>query len=95
MNIIGNINFENDIKHLTLIWGCCVISKKEAFHTDCIPIINFLQVQQNQIEINLEHEMIELREHGMSRVEEKYQTAKKQASIIVNAFEYCYISFYD
>ncbi|XP_060601960.1 uncharacterized protein LOC132755172 [Ruditapes philippinarum] len=47
-------------------------------------------VQQNQIEINLEHEMIELREHGMSRLEEKYKTAQKQASCLANAFEYCY-----
>ncbi|XP_060572286.1 uncharacterized protein LOC132730390 [Ruditapes philippinarum] len=50
-------------------------------------------VQQNQIEINLEHEMIELREHGMSRLEEKYQTAKQQASFNANAFEYCYNMF--
>ncbi|XP_060559582.1 uncharacterized protein LOC132719749 [Ruditapes philippinarum] len=52
-------------------------------------------VQQNQIEINLEHEMIELREHGMSILEEKYQTAQKQASfiIIAYAFEYCYNMF--
>jgi hypothetical protein len=46
-------------------------------------------VQQNQIEINLEHEMRELRAHGMSRLEEKYETAQKQASVIANAFEYC------
>jgi hypothetical protein len=57
------------------------------------PIINFLQVQQNQIEINLEHEVRELREHGMSRLEEKYQTAKQQASVLANAFEYCYNMF--
>ncbi|XP_060551480.1 uncharacterized protein LOC132713050 isoform X1 [Ruditapes philippinarum] len=47
-------------------------------------------VQQNQIEINLEHEMRELREHGMSRLEEKYQTSKQQANFIAYAFEYCY-----
>jgi hypothetical protein len=52
-------------------------------------------VQKNQIEIKLEHKGRQLREHGMSRLEEKYQTAKEQACIIVNAFEYCYISFYD
>ncbi|XP_060589487.1 uncharacterized protein LOC132744724 [Ruditapes philippinarum] len=47
-------------------------------------------VQQNQIEINLEKDMRELREHGMSRLEKKYQTAQKQASFLANAFEYCY-----
>jgi hypothetical protein len=47
-------------------------------------------VQQNQIEINLEQDMRELREHGMSRLEKKYQTAQKQASFLANAFEYCY-----
>jgi hypothetical protein len=47
-------------------------------------------VQQNQIEINLEHEVRELREHGMSRLEEKYETAQKQASFLTNAYEYCY-----
>jgi hypothetical protein len=39
-------------------------------------------VQQNQIEMNLERDVRELREHGMSRLEEKYKTAEKQASFI-------------
>jgi hypothetical protein len=48
-------------------------------------------VQQNKIEFNLEHEMRELREHGMSRLEKEFQTAKQQANFIANAFdEYCY-----
>jgi hypothetical protein len=46
-------------------------------------------VQQNQIEINLEYDLKELREHGMSRLEEKFQTAKKQAGFIANTFEFC------
>ncbi|XP_060565435.1 uncharacterized protein LOC132724573 [Ruditapes philippinarum] len=48
-------------------------------------------VQQNKIEFNLEQEMRELREHGMSRLEKEFQTAKQQANFIANAFdEYCY-----
>jgi hypothetical protein len=49
-------------------------------------------VQQNQIEMNLERDMRELREHGMSRLEEKYKTAEKEASFIfiANAFAFCY-----
>ncbi|XP_060583146.1 uncharacterized protein LOC132739440 [Ruditapes philippinarum] len=44
-------------------------------------------VQQNQIEVNLEHETRELGEHGISRLEKKYQTAKQQANFIANAFD--------
>ncbi|XP_060575427.1 uncharacterized protein LOC132732916 [Ruditapes philippinarum] len=55
--------------------------------TDRSPIINFLQVQQNQIEINLEHEMRELRAHGMSRLEEKYETAQKQHELKLQLIE--------
>jgi hypothetical protein len=51
-----------------------------------------LQLQQNQIDINLEDEIGQLREHGMVKLEEKYQTAKEQARFIDNAFEYCYIN---
>jgi uncharacterized membrane protein len=40
-------------------------------------------VQQNQIEVNLERDVRELREHGMSRLEEKYQTAEKQVLILL------------
>jgi hypothetical protein len=43
-------------------------------------------LQQNQIEINLEHEIKQLREHGMLTLDEKYKTAKEQASCIDNAF---------
>ncbi|XP_060570734.1 uncharacterized protein LOC132729014 [Ruditapes philippinarum] len=46
------------------------------------------KVQRNQIEINLEHEVKELREHGMSSLEDKYQTAKQQANFITYAFEF-------
>ncbi|XP_060595403.1 uncharacterized protein LOC132749599 isoform X2 [Ruditapes philippinarum] len=36
------------------------------------------KLQQNQIEINLEHEIKQLREHGMLTLDEKYKTAKEQ-----------------
>ncbi|XP_060555731.1 uncharacterized protein LOC132716464 [Ruditapes philippinarum] len=50
--------------------------------------LNLLQmVQQNQIEINLEHEMRELREHGMSKLEEKYKTAQKQHELKLQMIE--------
>ncbi|XP_060572320.1 uncharacterized protein LOC132730417 [Ruditapes philippinarum] len=44
-------------------------------------------VQQNQIEINLEQEVRQLREHGMSRLEEKYQTARKQHELKLQLIE--------
>ncbi|XP_060584649.1 uncharacterized protein LOC132740700 [Ruditapes philippinarum] len=44
-------------------------------------------VQQNQIEMNLERDMRELREHGMSRLEEKYKTAEKQRELKLQLIE--------
>ncbi|XP_060572703.1 uncharacterized protein LOC132730737 isoform X3 [Ruditapes philippinarum] len=47
----------------------------------------FAQVQQNQIEINLEHEVRQLREHGMLTLEKNYQTAKEQHELKLQLIE--------
>ncbi|XP_060584151.1 uncharacterized protein LOC132740288 [Ruditapes philippinarum] len=44
-------------------------------------------VQQNQIEMNLERDVRELREHGMFRLEEKYKTAEKQRELKLQLIE--------
>ncbi|XP_060557764.1 uncharacterized protein LOC132718154 [Ruditapes philippinarum] len=44
-------------------------------------------VQQNQIEMNLERDVRELREHGMCRLEEKYKTAEKQRELKLQLIE--------
>jgi hypothetical protein len=56
-------------------------------------------VQQNQIEINFEHEMEQLRAHGMYKLEEKCQAGKEQASLKFNSmnnvftFEFLYVKY--
>ncbi|XP_060551220.1 uncharacterized protein LOC132712801 isoform X2 [Ruditapes philippinarum] len=59
--------------------------KGEPGVTNALHLLNM--VQQNQIEINLEHEVRQLREHGMSRLEEKYETAQKQHELKLQLIE--------